>query len=78
MSDELFRILVPVVIALLIIWLIYRIKMRIGATIRNEIYNNFPTIKNTIDNFQIRMDHLKTQIEILEGKIKDLENRAIR
>lgn len=78
MSEELIRIMVPAVIALLIIWLIYRIKMRIGVTIKNEIYNNFPTIKNTIDNFQIRTDHLKTQIEILEGKIKDLESKAIK
>jgi len=76
MSEELFRILVPAVIALLIIWLIYRIKNSIKTTVKNEIYSNFPSIKDTIDNFQLRVDFLKTQIGALENRIKELESKA--
>ena len=76
MSEDIFKALVPVIIALLIIWLIYRIKNRIKILIRDEIYNNFPSIKDTIDNFEHRIDYLKTQIEILEGKIKEPENKT--
>ena len=61
MSEELFRILIPAAIALLIIWLIYRIKYKIKVTIKNEIYTNFPSIKDTIDNFQRRVYFLNTQ-----------------
>ena len=39
---------------------------------RNEIYGNFPAIKDKIDNFERRIDYLKTQIEVLERKIKEL------
>lgn len=76
MSEENFRILVPVIIALLIIWLIYRIKNSIKATIKNEIYSNFPSIKDTINNFQLRIDYLKTQVEALERRIKDLGEKT--
>jgi len=76
MSEELTRVIIPAIIALLIIWLIYRIKNRISLTIRNEIYSNFPDIKNTIDNFQRRMDFLISQAAILENKIKEMEKKC--
>lgn len=71
MSEENLKILIPAVIALLIIWLIYRIKNSIKTTIKNEIYSNFPSIKDTINNFQLRIDYLKTQLEALERRIKE-------
>ena len=76
MSEEFVKVIIPTIIALLIIWLIYRINNKIRIAIRNEIYSNFPSIKDTIDNFQRRVDFLKTQVEVLENKIKDLENKA--
>jgi len=76
MPEGLIKVFIPGIIALLIIWLIYRIKNRIKVTIRNEIYSNFPAIKDAIDNFQRRVDFLKAQVETLENKIKELENKA--
>ena len=75
MSEEMTKVIIPAIIALLIIWLIYRIKNGIRITIRNEIYSNFPDIKNTMDNFQRRVDFLTSQAAILENKIKELEKR---
>lgn len=75
MSEELFKILIPGVIALLIIWLIYRIKNRIKRTIRDEIYSHFPSIKDEVDNFQRRIDYLKIQIEGIEQRIRELESK---
>jgi peptidoglycan hydrolase CwlO-like protein len=76
MSEQNFRILIPAVIALLIIWLIYRIKNSIKTAIKNEIYSNFPSIKDTVNNFQLRIDYLKTQLEALECKIKELQEKT--
>jgi len=73
MPEDIFKALIPGVIALLIIWLIYRIKNRVKLIVRNEIYNNFPSIKHAIGNFECRIDYLKNQIEALERKIKELE-----
>ena len=70
MLEEFVKVIIPTIIALLIIWLIYRINNKIRIAIRNEIYSNFPSIKDTIDNFQRRVDFLKTQVEVLENKIK--------
>ena len=69
-------ILISGIIVLLIIWLIHRIKNRIRLIVSNEIYKNFPAIKNSIDSFEHRMNYLKTQIELLEHKITELENKT--
>jgi len=69
-------IIIPGIIVLFIIWLIYRIKNRIRLVVSNEIYKNFPAIKKTIDSFEHRMNYLKTQIELLEHKITELENKT--
>lgn len=76
MSEELVKVFIPAILALLIIWLIYRIKNKITVTIRNEIYSNFPSIKDMIDNFQRRVDYLKVQVDALENRIKELENKT--
>ena len=75
MSEELFKIFIPAIIALLIIWLIYRIKRGIKRTITDEIYNNFPLIKSSIDGFQQKIEFFKTEIEVFENKLKDIEGR---
>jgi uncharacterized protein YoxC len=75
MPEDISKIIIPIVIALLIIWLIYRIKNRVRLTIKDEIYKNFPSIKNAIDNFEHRLDYLKTQLEVLERRIKESENK---
>jgi peptidoglycan hydrolase CwlO-like protein len=72
MSQDMFRIVAPAIIALLIIWLIYRIKQRIRVLIKNEIYNNFPAIKNTINDFEQRLNNFNSQIDMLEHKVKEL------
>jgi len=69
-------IIIPGIVTLLIIWLIYRIKNRLRRTIQNEIYKNFPSIKNTIDSFEQRLNYLKIQIESLERKINELQSKA--
>lgn len=76
MSEELLRIIIPAIVVLLIIWLILRIKYGIRATIKNEIYNNFPSIKDTINNFEKRIDFLKAEVDSLERKISDILNKA--
>ena len=72
MSEDISKIIIIIVLGLLIIWLIYRIKNRIRLILRDEIYKNFPSIKNAIDNFEHRIDFLKTQIEQLERKVNEL------
>ncbi len=78
MPDETYKLLILGIIFLLVIWLIYRIKNKIRLMVRNEIYNDFPSIKNAIDNFEHRIDYLKTQIEGLEEKIKELTSKITK
>lgn len=78
MSEEIYKLLILGIILLLIIWLVYRIKNRVKLMIRDEIYNDFPSIKNTIDNFEHRIDYLKTQIGGLEEKIKELTSKITK
>lgn len=73
--EDSYRIIIPIVIALLIIWLIYRIKNRLKLIVRDEICNNFPSVQVAISNFEHRIDYLKTLVESLERKITELENK---
>ena len=76
MLENIPRGLIPVIIALLIIWLIYRIKNRVRLIVKNEIYKNFPSIKHAIENFEHRINYLNSQIDILERRIKELVKKA--
>ena len=74
--EEYLRIVIPIIVALLLIWLIYRIKRQVKRIVSNEIYANFPSIKDTIANFQLRIDNLKTQVEVLENKLQKIESKT--
>ena len=76
MGSEHFSIIIPLIIALLIILLVYRIKKRVKQIVKDEIYKNFPSIKNIIDNFERRVNTLKISLEELERKIAQLERKA--
>ena len=76
MPTDIYNLLVMSVVALFIIWLIYRTEHRIKLTVKNEIYNNFPSIKHAIGNFEQRIDYLKTRIETLNNRINELEKRT--
>ena len=77
MFSERFNIIVPVIIAILIMWLMYRIKRRVEVVVKSEIYRSFPSIKNVIDNFEQRINFLKTSVEELESKIAKLKNQDL-
>ena len=70
------QIFLPGIIALLIIWLIFSIRKKMRLIIESEIYKHFPSIKNTIDAFEHRMNYLKAQVEVLERKIKEIEDKT--
>lgn len=70
MSKEINQTILLAIIALLVIWLIYRIRNSVRQMIKDEIYKNFPTIKGAIDNFERRIEYLKTKIEQYESKLK--------
>ena len=76
MPEEYQRVIIPVIIALLLIWLIYRIKRQVKKIVSNEIYANFPSIKDTISNFELRIENLKTQGEVLEHKLQKIESKT--
>lgn len=67
---------VPLAIVLLIIWLIFSIKKRIKLIIQDEIYDDFPAIRDQMANFERRLDFLKAQLEQLEAKLKELKDKA--
>lgn len=73
MSGELYQILIPVIVALFIFWLLYRIKRRIIKIVRNKIIDDFPNITNKIDSFQQKVDYLNVRVEFLERKVNELE-----
>jgi hypothetical protein len=64
------------VIALLLIWLIYRVRCSVKHLIVKEIFKNFPTVKDAMDNFGRRMEYLKIEIELLEKRIKAMKGQV--
>ena len=76
MPENILKAIAPAIIALLIVWLIYRIKVRVRLIVKNEIYKNFPSIKHAIENFEHRINYLNTQIEALERRIKELMKKS--
>ncbi len=75
MSEEIFKVIIPLLIALLIIWLVYRIKNGIKHIIQKEVGDNFPFIKDATNNFSHKIDYLNTRVELLERRINELENK---
>lgn len=73
MSEDIAKALIPALVALFIIWLIYRIKNQVHLMIKNEIFKNFPTIKDSIGNLEYRLKFIKNELESFEKRIKDLE-----
>ncbi|MFH1458714.1 MAG: hypothetical protein ABIG31_06115 [Candidatus Omnitrophota bacterium] len=73
MAEGVNQVFILSLIALLLIWLIYRIRRGVKGLIEKEIYKNFPTIKDAIDNYQRRLEYLKIEIELLEKKIKGIK-----
>lgn len=76
MSEHMFKGLIPVIVLLLIIWFLYRLKKQIKQLVKNEIYDNFPSIKNTINNFEQRIEHLRSEVYILEHKVNELVEKV--
>jgi len=72
MPKELNEAILLVVIGLLTVWLTYRIRNTVKRMIRDEIYKNFPTIKDAIDNFEHRIEYLKIKIDELQHTIKEV------
>lgn len=77
MSDAvIIIILAPVIFLLFIALLILGLKNRIKVLIKNEIFNDFPTLKNIIADFERKIDYLKAQVDSLEARITELGNKT--
>lgn len=75
MSNEIFHVLVPVIIALFIFWLLYRIKRRLAKIIKNKIIDEFPHITDQIENFQKTIEYFNSRLDLLEHKVNELEKK---
>lgn len=75
MSEEAIRVVISCVVGLLVVLLIYRIKAQIRRMIESEIYRNFPAVKNKMEDFNNRLDFLKTQLEMIEQKAERLKQK---
>lgn len=69
------KLVILAIIALLLLWLVYRLRSLVKTTVKNEIFDNLPSIKQTIDNFNHRIINLTTMVEALERKIKAIEDK---
>ena len=69
--EETLWLIIPALVVLLIITLILRLRGYIRRTIKNEIYDRFPTIRNTIENFQRQVEYFKIEVDALERKVKE-------
>ncbi len=74
-SEEWLGFLIPVVVVFLIIVLIVRLKIHIRKTVRNEIYDHFPTIKNKIEEYERKIQYFKILTEDLERRMREMERR---
>jgi hypothetical protein len=71
--EETLWLIAPALVAFLIIILILRLRGYIRRKIRNEIYDHFPTIRNTIENFQRQVEYFKIEVDALERRVKELK-----
>jgi hypothetical protein len=67
--------IIPVAVMILIILLIQRLRGHIRKTVRNEIYDHFPTIKNKIEEYERKIQYFKVLIEDLERRMREVERR---
>jgi hypothetical protein len=68
----------PVIVIILIILLIQRLRGHIRKTVRNEIYDHFPTIKNKIEEYERKIQYFKVMVEDLERRMREMERRIKR
>lgn len=73
MAEAINQTLLFSVIALLLVWFIYRIRRSVKRLIEKEVFKNFPTVKDAIDNYQRRLEYLKIEMELLEKKIRGMK-----
>jgi hypothetical protein len=66
---------IPLIVALLFVWLLYRLRRNMPVLIRNEIYAEFPFIKESVGDFQSKIEYFSSRIEELEHRIKELEEK---
>ncbi|MGD0337091.1 MAG: hypothetical protein ABSB18_08390 [Candidatus Omnitrophota bacterium] len=69
MDYELYKIIILASVILLILALIFFVKKALQKMIKNEIYSAFPSIKSEMENLAHRIEHLKSDMGELEGKI---------
>jgi hypothetical protein len=75
-SEDWLGFIIPVVVIILIILLIQRLRGHIRKTIRNEIYDHFPTIKNKIEEYERKIQYFKVLVEDLERRMREVERRV--
>jgi len=74
-SEDWLGIIIPVAVIILIIMLILRLKGHIRKTVRNEIYEHFPTIKNKIEEYERKIQYFKALVDELERRMREVERR---
>jgi uncharacterized protein YeeX (DUF496 family) len=74
-SEDILWMIIPGCIVLLIILLLLRLKIQIKRTVKNEIYDHFPSIKNKIEDYERRVEYFKLQIGDLERRMKEMEKK---
>jgi len=78
MSEEILRALMPILIAMFFVWLLYRIKVRVTKIIKNKVVDEFPVLKNALENFERKIDFVNSRIDSLERKVNELENKSTK
>ena len=77
-SEDWLGFIIPVIVVVLILMLIQRLKGHIRKTVRNEIYDHFPTIKNKIEEYERKIQYFKVLVEDLERRMREVERRIKR
>ena len=75
MPDFTNQALVPVLVLLFIIWLIHRIETRMRPIAKKAVYDNFPFLKNSVDNVEQKLKYINTRMESMEVRIAELEEK---
>jgi sensor domain CHASE-containing protein len=75
LSEDWLGFIIPVIVVILIILLIQRLRGHIRRTVRNEIYDHFPTIKNKIEEYERKIQYFKVLVDDLERRMREMERR---